>query len=131
MCVATIRVNSKLPVYFVINPSHMPGVRTMQDFIAYAKANPAKVNIATAGTDLGYRLFNYLAGTNIQLGPFKGEAPALQAVLAGDAQMTYGALPSVQAQAAVSSKAAGNSNWRARESSARVLSRRISTLRGE
>lgn len=90
----------QLPVYFVINPGKLPNVRTMQDFIAYAKANPSKVNISTAGTDLGYRLFNHLAGTNIQFVPFKGEAPAVQAVMAGETQLTYGALPSVQPQAA-------------------------------
>jgi tripartite-type tricarboxylate transporter receptor subunit TctC len=76
------------PVYFVISAQKLP-VKNLKEFIAYAKANPGKLNFAMAGTDLGYKLFNYLAGTNIVIVPFKGEAPAVQGVVAGDADITY------------------------------------------
>ncbi len=78
------------------------GVRTIPELIAYAKKNPGKVNFAHAGMGsaphLGGVLFNQLAGTDLTGIPFKGGAPSVQSVIAGDTQVTFATPPSVLPQ---------------------------------
>ena len=99
---APIVTTIRQPVFFVISAKKLP-VKNLREFIAYAKANPSKVNIATAGTDLGYSLFNQIAGTNIEIVPFKGESPAVTAVIAGDADLTYASMAGMQQHVAAGS----------------------------
>lgn len=78
--------------------------KTIPELIAYAKANPGKVNFGSSGTGtplhLGGELFNAQAGTDILHVPYKGAAPALTDVLGGQIQTaivgTPAALPYVK-----------------------------------
>jgi tripartite-type tricarboxylate transporter receptor subunit TctC len=99
---APVVTTIRQPVFYVISAKKLP-VKNLREFLAFAKANPAKVNIATAGTELGYKLFNQMAGTNIEIVPFKGESPAVTAVIAGDADLTYSSLVGMQQHAAAGS----------------------------
>jgi tripartite-type tricarboxylate transporter receptor subunit TctC len=88
------------PLVVAANPQL--GVRSIPELIAYAKKNPGKVNFAHAGMGsaphLGGVLFNQLAGTDLVGIPFKGGAPAVQSVIAGDTQVTFATPPSVLPQ---------------------------------
>ena len=68
----------RYPFVMVVNPS-FPATK-VPEFIAYAKANPAKVNMASAGIGSGMHLcgelFNAMAGVNLTHVPYRGEAPA-------------------------------------------------------
>jgi tripartite-type tricarboxylate transporter receptor subunit TctC len=86
----------RIPNVLVINPS-VPAT-TVAEFIAYAKANPAKVNMASAGVGSGGHLagalFEMLAGVKLTHVPFRGNAPALTALLGGQVEVLFASLPS-------------------------------------
>src|SRR5262249_56950099 len=67
--------------------------KTVREFIAYAKANPGKVNYGSAGTGapshLAGELFRMMAGINIQHVPYRGSAPALTDLLGGQVQVAF------------------------------------------
>jgi len=67
-------------------------VNTIQELIAHARANPGKVNYASSGTGsithLAGELFKTAAGLDIVHVPYRGAAPAVQDLLAGQVQMT-------------------------------------------
>jgi tripartite-type tricarboxylate transporter receptor subunit TctC len=67
-------------------------VASIEELIAYAKANPGKVNYASSGTGsithMAGELFKTAAGINIVHVPYRGAAPAVQDLLAGQVQMT-------------------------------------------
>jgi tripartite-type tricarboxylate transporter receptor subunit TctC len=69
-------------------------VTTIPEFIAYAKANPGKINMASAGNGTGVHmageLFKMMAGVDIVHVPYRGEAPALTDLLAGQVQVMFG-----------------------------------------
>ena len=69
----------------------------MAQLIAYAKANPGKLNFASMGTGttghLSGELFRMLAGVNIVHVPYKGSAPALQDLLGGQVQLMFDNMP--------------------------------------
>jgi tripartite-type tricarboxylate transporter receptor subunit TctC len=75
------------------------GVNSLQDLIAKAKRQPGVLNYATSGNGsaphLGAALFSQIAGVDMVHIPFKGGAPAIQSVIAGDTQLTFGTPPSV------------------------------------
>jgi tripartite-type tricarboxylate transporter receptor subunit TctC len=77
-----------------------PGVpaRTVAEFIAYAKANPGKVNWATSGTGtsvhLTGELFRYMTGVDMLNVPYRGSAPALADMLSGQVHVMFDNLPS-------------------------------------
>jgi tripartite-type tricarboxylate transporter receptor subunit TctC len=81
----------------VVNPQ-LP-VRSMAELIAYAKANPGKVNYASSGhgaaAHLAAELFKAEAKIDIVHVPYKGAAPALQDVIAGHVQMMFATAASV------------------------------------
>jgi len=81
----------------VVNPQ-LP-VRTMAELIAYAKANPGKVNYASSGhgaaAHLAAELFKAEAKVDIVHVPYKGAAPALQDLIAGHVQMMFATAASV------------------------------------
>ncbi len=72
--------------------------KTLAEFIAYAKANPGKVNFASAGIGtsphLSGELLKAMAGINIVHVPYRGAAPALTDVLAGQVPVLFDNLPS-------------------------------------
>jgi len=78
----------------VLHPS-FPAT-TVPDFIAYAKANPGKVNMASAGNGAASHaageLFNMMAGVNMIHVPYRGGAPALTALLGGQVQVFFAPL---------------------------------------
>jgi tripartite-type tricarboxylate transporter receptor subunit TctC len=86
----------RIPNVLVINPS-VPAT-TVPEFIAYAKANPAKVNMASAGVGSGGHLagelFKMLAGVSLTHVPYRGNAPALTALLGGQVEVLFASLPS-------------------------------------
>ena len=99
---APITLVASSSLMLVANPS-VP-VKNTSELIAYAKANPGKVNFGSSGTGtplhLGGELFNVQAGTDITHVPYKGAAPALTDVLGGQIQTamigTPAALPYVK-----------------------------------
>jgi tripartite-type tricarboxylate transporter receptor subunit TctC len=66
---------------------------TVPEFIAYAKANPGKVNLGSAGTGsvthLAGELFKMMAGVNLVHVPFRGNGPALTAMLGGQVEVQF------------------------------------------
>jgi len=88
---------SSSPLILAVNPS--VGVGSVKDLIAYAKKNPGKLNYASSGNGsaphLAAVLFQRLAGVEMVHVPYKGGAPAVQSVLAGDTQLSFATPPSV------------------------------------
>ena len=80
----------------VVNPS-VPA-KTVPEFIAYAKANPGKINMASAGngsTPHVYgELFKMMAGVDMVHVPYRGSAPALTDLLGGQVQVMFDPLAS-------------------------------------
>ena len=75
----------------VVHPS-LP-VNSVKDLIAYAKANPAKLNFGSSGAGradhLAGELFNTLAGVKMQHVPYKGGAPAMVDLVGGNIQLIF------------------------------------------
>jgi tripartite-type tricarboxylate transporter receptor subunit TctC len=80
----------------VVNPS-VPA-STVPDFIAYAKANPGKLNMASAGIGslqhVAGELFKFMTGVDMVHVPYRGTTPALTDLLAGQVQLYFGGTPS-------------------------------------
>jgi tripartite-type tricarboxylate transporter receptor subunit TctC len=80
-----------------VNPAL--GVSTLGELIAYAKKNPGRLNFASSGNGsaphLAAVLFEHVAGVEMVHVPYKGGAPAVQSVLAGDTQLSFATPPSV------------------------------------
>jgi tripartite-type tricarboxylate transporter receptor subunit TctC len=76
--------------------------RTLKDFVAYAKANPGKLNYASAGNGtpvhLAAELFKTVAGIDLTHVPYKGGGPAGAAVLSGEAQVIFGSVTATMPQ---------------------------------
>jgi tripartite-type tricarboxylate transporter receptor subunit TctC len=85
----------------VIHPS-VPA-QNLKEFIAYAKANPGKLNYASSGTGTPYHMagemFKALAGVDIVHIPHKGSDQARTAILGGQVQMMFDAVPTMAANA--------------------------------
>ena len=79
------------PIVMLVNPSVL--ARSVPELIAYAKANPGKVNMASAGTGapshLSGELFKMMAGVDMVEVPYRGVAPALTDLLAGQVQVLF------------------------------------------
>jgi tripartite-type tricarboxylate transporter receptor subunit TctC len=86
----------RIPNVVLVSPS-VPAT-TIPEFIAYAKANPGKVNMASAGTGSGTHLsgelFKMLAGVELVHVPFRGNGPAVTALLDGQVDVLFSSLPS-------------------------------------
>ncbi len=84
--IALINTN---PLVLMVHPS-LP-VRTVRELIAYAKANPGKLNFAGAGgfTQFAGEIFKHSAGVDMVHVPYRGGAPAVAAAAAGDVQITF------------------------------------------
>jgi tripartite-type tricarboxylate transporter receptor subunit TctC len=85
----------RFPFVMMVNPS-FPAT-TVPEFIAYAKANLGKVNMASAGVGSGNHLcgelFKIMAGVNMIHVPYRGEGPALADMLGGQVQVIFGTMP--------------------------------------
>jgi tripartite-type tricarboxylate transporter receptor subunit TctC len=78
-----------------VNPS-VP-VKTVPEFIAYAKANPGKLNFASPGNGttahVAGELFKMMAGVNMIHVPYRGGAPAVADLIAGQVQVSFDTMP--------------------------------------
>jgi tripartite-type tricarboxylate transporter receptor subunit TctC len=85
----------RVPMVMLLNPS-VPA-KTVPEFISYAKANPDKVNMASAGNGsaphLAGELFKTMAGVNLVHVPYRGQGPALSDLLGGQVQVLFAATP--------------------------------------
>ena len=83
------------PLVLAVNPN--TGIRSLNDLVAVAKKDPDKLNYSTSGNGsaphLGAALFTQLTGTQMTHVPYRGGALAIQSVLAGDTQLTFGTSP--------------------------------------
>ena len=79
----------------VVNPS-LP-VNTIPELIAYAKANPGKLNMASSGNGstihMSGELFKMLTGVNMTHVPYRGSAPALTDMIGGQVQVMFDNIP--------------------------------------
>ena len=79
------------PLIMEVNPSFP--AKTIPEFIAYAKANPGKINMASAGigntTHVAGELFQMLTGTKFTHVPYRGGAPAVADLLSGQVQVYF------------------------------------------
>jgi tripartite-type tricarboxylate transporter receptor subunit TctC len=93
--IAPVAGIDRVPNVMAVNPS-VPAA-TVAEFIAYARANPGKVNMASGGNGtaghLSGELFKMMAGINMVHVPYRGEAPALTDMLGGQVQAMFGTMP--------------------------------------
>src|SRR5262249_38693883 len=86
----------RTPNMLQVHPS-VPA-KTVPEFIAYAKANPGKITMASAGigsiAHLAGELFKLMAGVDMVHVPYRGSAPALTDLLGGQVQGTFADMPS-------------------------------------
>jgi tripartite-type tricarboxylate transporter receptor subunit TctC len=100
---APITLVSTYPLVIAAHPS-VPA-RTLQELIAYAKANPGKLTYGSSGNGgplhLGAEIFKRAAGVDILHVPYKGNAPMTLAVVSGEVSMVFdsltGPLPNIRA----------------------------------
>jgi tripartite-type tricarboxylate transporter receptor subunit TctC len=80
----------------VVNPSFP--AKTVPEFIAYAKANPGRTNMASSGNgtsvNVAGELFNMMAGIKMTHVPYRGAGPAITDLLGGQVQVMFAAMPS-------------------------------------
>ena len=84
----------RMPNLMVVNPS-VPA-RTIPEFVAYAKSNPRKINMASSGNGtsahVSGELFKMMTGVDMVHVPYRGAAPAMTDLLAGQVQVYFGTL---------------------------------------
>jgi tripartite-type tricarboxylate transporter receptor subunit TctC len=85
----------RVPMVVLLNPS-VP-VKTIPEFISYAKANPGKINMASAGNGsaphMAGELFKVMTGVDLVHVPYRGQGPALTDLLGGQVQVLFAAMP--------------------------------------
>src|SRR5262245_24087340 len=86
---------ARVPNALLVHPS-VPA-RTVPEFIAYAKANPGKINMASSGNGttvhLAGEMFKAMAGVDLVHVPFRGSQPAVTSLIAGQTQVMFGDIP--------------------------------------
>jgi tripartite-type tricarboxylate transporter receptor subunit TctC len=94
--IAPVAGIGRTPLVMAVNPA-VPA-KTVPEFIAYAKANPAKVNMGSAGTGgighLAGEEFKMMAGVDMTHVPYRGNGPALTGLLGGEVQVLFPSLAS-------------------------------------
>jgi tripartite-type tricarboxylate transporter receptor subunit TctC len=89
--IAPVASIMRVPQVLEVNPA-VPA-RTVPEFIAYAKANPGKLNMASAGngtaSHVAGELFKLMTGVNMQHVPYRGAGPALTDLLGGQVQVMF------------------------------------------
>ena len=85
----------RLPNVMVVDPSFP--AKTVPEFIAYAKANPGKLNMASAGNGTSHHiageLFKMMAGIEMVHVPYRGAVPALTDLFGGQVHVMFGTTP--------------------------------------
>jgi len=86
----------RVPLIMEVLPSFP--AKTVPEFIAYAKANPGKINMASAGVGgpqhVAGELFKFMAGVDLVHVPYHGSTPALTDLLGGEVQVMFDVSPS-------------------------------------
>jgi tripartite-type tricarboxylate transporter receptor subunit TctC len=94
--IAPVASITRAPNMMVVHPSFP--AKSVPEFIAYAKANPRKISLASAGTGtpshLSGELFEMMAGINMVHVPYRGGGQALVDLLGGQVQVFFSSLPS-------------------------------------
>jgi tripartite-type tricarboxylate transporter receptor subunit TctC len=87
---------ARIPLVMEVHPS-VPA-KTVPEFIAYAKVNPGKINMASSGNatplHVAGELFKMMAGVDLVHVPYRGEAVAMPDLVSGQVQVMFGVLPS-------------------------------------
>ncbi len=85
----------EIPNVMEVHPS-LP-IKSVPEFIAYAKANPGKINFASGGigstSHMAGELFKFMTGVDIRHVPYRGSAPALIDLLGGQVQAMFDLMP--------------------------------------
>ena len=85
----------RVPMVVLVHPD-VPA-KTIPEFIAYAKANPGKVNMASAGSGsaphMAGELFKMMAGVDMVHVPYRGQGPAMTDLLGGQVQILFATAP--------------------------------------
>jgi tripartite-type tricarboxylate transporter receptor subunit TctC len=93
--IAPVATIDRVANVVVVHPS-LPA-KTVPEFIAYAKANPGKINMASAGSGSGIHvsgeLFKMMTGINMVHVPYRGTGPALTDLLGGQVQVMFATMP--------------------------------------
>jgi tripartite-type tricarboxylate transporter receptor subunit TctC len=83
------------PNVMIVNPA-LP-VRSVAEFIAYSKANPGKINLASPGTGtavhMGGEMFKLMTGASMTHVPYRGGAPAMADLISGQVHVMFDVLP--------------------------------------
>jgi len=94
---AAVSVFSESPNILVVNASS--SVKSVNELVALARAKPGVLNYSSAGSgttqNLAGELFKLRTGTNIVHVPYKGTAPSLTALIAGDVDLTFANVPAI------------------------------------
>jgi tripartite-type tricarboxylate transporter receptor subunit TctC len=94
--IAPVAGFARVPNVMVVPPDFP--AKTVADFIAYAKANPGKVNMASSGNGtsihLSGELFKAMTGVDMLHVPYRGSAPAITDLLGGRVQVMFDNMPS-------------------------------------
>jgi len=93
--IAPVAGIASAPNVMVVHPSFP--AKTVPEFIAYAKANPGKINMASAGagsvSHMSGELFKMMAGVNLVHVPYRGQPSALTDLLGGQVQVDFATMP--------------------------------------
>jgi tripartite-type tricarboxylate transporter receptor subunit TctC len=93
--IAPVAGIGRAPNVMVVHPS-LPA-KTVPEFIAYAKANPGKISMASAGvgssSHMSAELFKMMSGVSLVHVPYRGQAPALTDLLSGQVQVDFSTMP--------------------------------------
>ncbi len=93
-----IAVIAMPPQVISMSPKALPEIKNLAQFIAYAKANPGKVNFASSGNGtthhMAAELFKIMTGTNLTHLPYRGAGPAMQDLVAGHVHVMFDGLGS-------------------------------------
>jgi tripartite-type tricarboxylate transporter receptor subunit TctC len=94
--IAPVAAIARVPLIVEVHPS-VPA-RSLAELVEYARANPARLRVAYAGTGtpqhIAIELFQFLAGVRITMVPFPGSAPALADLLQGRVDVMFDPAPS-------------------------------------
>jgi tripartite-type tricarboxylate transporter receptor subunit TctC len=93
--IAPVASTDRVPLVMEVNPAFPAG--SVPEFIAYAKANPGRINMASAGIGTGQHvageLFKMMAGVDMTHVPYRSAGPALTDLIGGQVQVMFDALP--------------------------------------
>jgi tripartite-type tricarboxylate transporter receptor subunit TctC len=93
--IAPVASIGRVPLVMVVNPS-VPA-KTVPEFIAFAKANPGKISMASAGNGttphVAGELFKMMAGVDLIHVPYRGNGPAITDLLGGQVQVLFAGAP--------------------------------------